>query len=119
MTIQPSSGNSNSKSVQAPIAPVPAPAPTDSKREVASPEGKARADSLELSPAAQKLVQSGNGLTAQQTQQLAALYASARGMVSANPTKARNSLQNIISQYPNSPEAQKARVQLTQLPAKS
>lgn len=80
MTIQPSSDNSNSKTVQAPIAPA-APAPTDSKREVASPEGKVRADLLELSPAAQKLVQSGNGPTPQQAQQLAALYASARGMV--------------------------------------
>ena len=112
MTIQASSVNSATRAVQASIA-------TDSKREVASSENKVRADTLELSPAAQKLVQSGNGPTPQQAQQLAALYASARGMVSANPTKARNSLQNIIAQYPNSPEAQKARIQLTQLPAES
>ena len=85
----------------------------------AVPHSNGKADSVELSAAAQRLVQAWNGPNPQQAQKLAALYASAKGMVSANPGKARSSLQNIISQYPNSPEAQKARVQLAQLVVKS
>ncbi len=100
-------------------APIQAPKPAEKREESREASPKAAApDTVELSAAAKALVSSNSnsGASAVLSQRVAAMYNSASGLVSSNPRRARSSLQAIISQYPNSPEARKARVQLAQIP---
>lgn len=73
-------------------------------------------DSVELSQQAQELAAANFNAPPVPVPSVENLFASAKGFLSANPSKARSDFLALIAQYPNSTEAQMAQVQLAAIP---